>query len=97
MQEHIFEVENIRCGGCAHTITSKLKAVAGVQDVDIDIDAQKVTIAADSTDEHGTRQALRKVLVKLGYPEVGSEEAKSLLTKASSFVSCAVGKVSAKS
>ena len=30
-------VENIKCGGCASTIRSKLEAMAGVEKVDVDI------------------------------------------------------------
>ena len=29
-------VENIKCGGCARTITSKLNALEGVDSIDID-------------------------------------------------------------
>ena len=40
-------VENIKCGGCASTISSKLSALKGVTAVDVDIAEGIVTAEAD--------------------------------------------------
>ena len=86
------EVENIKCGGCANSITGKLKEDDRIQDVVVDIEHGVVTLEANS-DEVRTDAITR--LLKMGYPETGSVEGlKSVKAKASSFVSCAVGRMS---
>ena len=86
------EVENIRCGGCAHTITKKLMSLDGVNSVDVAIEDQIVTI--DGNDE-SDRLTYIAALYAMGYPEQGSVEGMTALTeKAKSVVSCAMGKVS---
>ena len=86
------EVENIRCGGCANTITKKLTAIEGVDTVDVAIEEQVVTI--DSDDE-SLRDEVVAALYKMGYPERGSVEGvDALKEKAKSVVSCAIGKIS---
>lgn len=86
------EVENIRCGGCANTITKKLTAIDGVEGVDISIEDQIVTI--NSADD-SVRDEVVAALYKMGYPERGTVEGgEALKEKAKSVVSCAIGKVS---
>ena len=63
-------VENIKCGGCANTIRSRLLEEPGVSDVEVDIEQGQVSIQAAG--DH--RAALVERLAKLGYPEVGSVE-----------------------
>ena len=84
-------VENIKCGGCASTIRSKLEAMAGVEKVDVDIAAGIVNVDGSAD----TRHAVTERLLKLGYPESGSAEGiAAAAAKAKSFVSCAVGRMS---
>ncbi len=84
-------VENIKCGGCANSISSKLAALEGVQSVDVDIENGIVRTEADD----GMRDALTASLLKMGYPESGTAEGiAAAKAKAKSFVSCAVGRVS---
>jgi len=85
------EVENIRCSGCANTITKKLMSLDDVQSVDISISEQIVTI---ETEGEAVRSPYVEALVAMGYPEQGSVEGIAALTgKAKSIVSCAIGKV----
>ncbi len=85
-------VENIRCGGCANTITKKLQGIEGVNAVEVAIEDQIVTI--DSEDE-AIRVPVVKALFAMGYPEQGTVEGvEALKEKAKSVVSCAVGKMS---
>ena len=87
-----FEVANIRCGGCANTITTKLNE-AGFKSVEVDLSCEprKVTIDLDNM---ALEAQLIMTLRKLGYPlcddNIGKLDRASL--KAKSFVSCAVGK-----
>ena len=83
-------VENIKCGGCANTIRTRMLAEDGVSSVEVDIEAGVVRIDGSGTD----REALARKLAQLGYPEVGSVEGlKAAAAKAKSFVSCAVGRM----
>jgi copper chaperone len=88
--EHIIEVENIRCGGCANTITHSLQKLDGVSSVSVDIENGRVTVTTDIDD----RERLVAALLKNGYPEKGSAEGlQAAKAKAKSFVSCAIGKL----
>ncbi|MGV6810067.1 MAG: heavy-metal-associated domain-containing protein [bacterium] len=92
-------VDNIRCGGCANSITHKLMTHAHIQSVDVNINEQTVTLTIDDTlDESSSdtiKATVRQQLHQLGYPEHGSVEGLQALTgKAKSVVSCAIGKMS---
>lgn len=90
--KHTIEVENIRCGGCASTITKRLLENSSIQSVNVLIDDQIVEIESD--DENG-KQAAITILESLGYPEKGTAEGLDALKgKAKSVVSCAIGKMS---
>jgi copper chaperone len=85
------DVENIKCGGCANSITSGLKALEGVVSVHVDVERGRVTVTGDDA----LRPAVSGHLQQLGYPEVGSTAGlASAKAKAKSFVSCAVGRFS---
>ncbi len=85
-------VENIRCGGCANTISKKLMAFEGVISIDILIDEQVVNI---ETENEAARPSYVEALLAMGYPEQGSVEGLAALKgKAKSVISCAIGKIS---
>jgi len=84
-------VENIKCGGCASTIRSKLEAMDSVNKIDVDIAEGIVSVEA----AEDTREAVITKLLKLGYPESGTAEGiAAARARAKSFVSCAVGRLS---
>jgi len=89
-----FEVENIRCGGCASTIRTAL-ADAGFTAVKVDLISKPRKVTAEIVDDESL-QLFKKVLRDHGYPLIGEQggfvDATTL--KAKSFVSCAVGKLS---
>lgn len=90
MQQFI-NVENIKCGGCAHSIVSKLSAINGVESVQVDVEKGRVNFQADTA----LVDQVKALLLSLGYPETGSIEGlKAVGAKAKSFVSCAIGKIS---
>ena len=85
------KVENIKCGGCASTIRSKLEAIEGVSGVDVQVEDGIVSIEA----AEDTREAVTARLTSLGYPESGTAEGiAAAKARARSFVSCAVGRLS---
>lgn len=86
-----FEVFNVKCGGCASTLKSKLYEEFGEVEVNLDTIPRKITLDIEDKDI----DKLSKALKKLGYP-LASEEMgflDSTSTKAKSFVSCAIGKM----
>lgn len=86
-----FEVENLKCGGCASTIEKTLRADPRVTRVVVDPTLDSVEIGAAA----GLRGELAATLARLGYPEKGSVEGlRSAAAVAKSYVSCAVGKMS---
>ncbi|CAC9471400.1 heavy-metal-associated domain-containing protein [bacterium endosymbiont of Bathymodiolus sp. 5 South] len=83
-------VENIKCGGCAGTITKKLNAEFNTDSVKVEVEQGMVTINI----EDNKRDEVTKVLLGLGYPETDSVHGlSSAKAKAKSFVSCAIGKM----
>ena len=87
---YMISVENIKCGGCAHTIKTKLEELDGIDEVSVAIEAGEVTI--QGTDD--SRDIAASELLRLGYPEKGTAEGiKAAAAKAKSFVSCAIGRI----
>lgn len=82
-------VQNLKCGGCAHTITSKISAIENISNLEVDVEQNRVSfnylMDADVL-------AVKIKLKNLGYPSI--EDDNSLVSKAKSFVSCATGKIS---
>ncbi len=86
-----FQLENVKCGGCANMLKSKLKERFG--EIEVDLEVYPGTITLDIEDEEIGE--LGKALKKLGYP-YSSERlgfVSETTAKAKSFVSCAVGKM----
>ncbi len=84
------QVENIKCGGCASTITKNLEADERISKIEIDIEQGLVSI--ESSED--AREDFTQALLKMGYPESGTAEGiEAAKAKAKSFVSCAIGRV----
>ncbi len=82
-------IQNLKCSGCANTITREILSIETIQNVAVNVEENSVTF------DYGTDEKLHEVkekLKSLGYPEDG--EANSLTAKAKSYVSCAIGKMS---
>lgn len=83
-------VENIKCGGCANTITTRLNEMDTIDSCEVDVEKGIVSINGDES----SREQVTQLLLKLGYPESGTAEGlKAATAKAKSFVSCAVGRI----
>ncbi|MFZ2650587.1 MAG: heavy metal-associated domain-containing protein [Burkholderiaceae bacterium] len=86
-----FEVENLKCGGCARTIEKALRA--DVRVTRIDVDPSRDLVVVETAAE--LRAELATTLARLGYPEKGSIDGlSSAAALAKSFLSCAVGRLS---
>lgn len=81
-------VENIKCGGCINGIKNALSAFPGVKSVEIILDEEKVIIQGDRLE----KSVFVTKMDGMGYPEKGNN---TFLKEAKSYVSCAIGKVTA--
>ncbi len=86
------EIVNLKCGGCVNTVKKGVLSIEGINEVEVDLEASKVTIP--TSDEKLIEEAKVK-LSKMGYPEIG--DANTMIHKAKSFVSCATGKMISES
>ncbi len=86
-----FEVLNVKCGGCANTLTKSLSKEFGEVTVDLESEPRKITLDIDDNRLEELKIALRK----LGYPLATDElnTIESIKASAKSFVSCAIGKM----
>ena len=66
MQTEIFQVLNVKCGGCAANIQNGLAELDSVASIDVDIESGHVKVNGEALD----RQQLAEKLTSLGYPEV---------------------------
>ena len=81
-------VENIKCSGCINRIKNALKAFSDVKSVEILLEEEKVIIHGKNLN----KSIFVTKLDRMGYPEKGNN---TFLKEAKSYVSCAIGKVSA--
>ena len=86
-----FEVLNVKCGGCANTLKTKLEPKFGEVEVNLDVMPRQITLGVNEEQIPELREALKS----LGYPmsdeDLGFVE--NTTAKAKSFVSCTIGKV----
>ena len=82
------QIENLKCVGCANTITKGLQSINGVEDLNVNVEASQVGFTlSDQT----ILSSVKEKLSKMGYPEVGNPN--SVLKQAKSFVSCVIGRI----
>jgi copper chaperone len=83
-------VDNLKCGGCANTITKSLEKIVGIKNVNVDVDKGLVNFDADAS----LYDDAAKKLDDLGYPARGSASGiHGAVEAAKSYVSCAIGRV----
>lgn len=87
-----YEVLNIKCGGCAGTVKSKLKD--RFPDIEVSLESDPRVVSATIENEEDEAYLL-KTLKSLGYPSIHEDLGglEGALLKGKSFVSCAIGKM----
>ncbi len=83
------KIQNLKCGGCANTIITKVSSLENVKEVTVNVEDSTVTFNTPSEKEI---ENVKNKLSVLGYPAEG--ENNSVISKAKSYVSCATGKMS---
>lgn len=89
MIQETIKIQNLKCGGCAHTIKEQLGALPGALSVSVNTDTDEVSI---SHEESLSRTVISEKLKAIGYPEAGDDN--STFTKVKSYASCMIGKIS---
>jgi copper chaperone len=85
-----WQIDNVKCGGCARRIRQRVAALAGVSRVSVDVDAG--TISFDAADDVQLKVA--KTLATLGYPRSGSVSGVgAVAADVRSVVSCTIGRL----
>ncbi|WP_088324028.1 heavy-metal-associated domain-containing protein [Polaribacter tangerinus] len=87
MKTTTIQIENLKCGGCASTIKKGVLSVNNITDVTVDLENSAVIVSH----ENANLEQIKDKLSALGYPEVGDKN--TIVHKAKSFVSCAVGRI----
>ena len=82
------QIQNLKCGGCKATIVSELSKLKTINNISVNIEDSTVSLEYEIESELST---IKSVLSKLGYPTI--DENNSLLKKAKSYASCAVGRM----
>lgn len=80
-------IANLKCGGCATTITNELTKLKGVFKVQVDNETDCVNIEYENIN----REKIIEKLHDLGYPEATEEN--GLLLQLKSYASCMIGRV----
>jgi copper chaperone CopZ len=86
-----FQIENVKCGGCANTLKKALFEEFGEVEVNLEVIPREITLKI----EENQIESLKSKLKTLGYP-LSSDELNTIekiTTTAKSFVSCAIGKM----
>ena len=85
----VIPIQNLKCGGCAKTIITKLEEIPTITNVSVSVESSSVSFDALKQEDIATAKTKLK---SIGYPSLDQEN--SVLSKAKSFVSCATGKLS---
>ena len=84
----ILYLDNIKCGGCANSISKKLTSIEGITEVDVDIEGGAIKM---NFSNESILETAKTALAKMGYPEKGTSD---FIDNAKSYVSCMIGRMS---
>jgi copper chaperone CopZ len=88
MKTETIKVDNLKCHGCAKTISRELTWIGEV--INVDVDVEESIVKVDYTGKNKMREIFLEKLRKLGYPEEGTG---NINQKVKSYVSCAIGRI----
>lgn len=64
MATNTYQVKGMTCGHCVAAVTSEVSGIAGVSDVQVDLEAGTVTVTAD---QPPSEAAVREAVDEAGY------------------------------
>ena len=62
--EKVYNIEGVKCGGCAAVVKEKLSDIEGVENVEVDV-AEKKLIVVGTTDKEVLQKALSDTKFKI--------------------------------
>ncbi len=65
MDTRTYQVPNISCGHCVHTIQTELAGLAGVRQVDVNMSEKRVAV---NFEPPATDESIRRLLGEIDYP-----------------------------
>ncbi len=84
--QYIFEVENLKCGGCINSLKSGLLSLDGVETVEVELGIGRVKVESKTNIEN----RIKSKLSEIGYPQKGDN---TLSKQVQSYISCVSGKI----
>ena len=85
--ESTIYIQNLKCGGCATTISKNISTIESVENVSINVENNSISLSH----QPDFLEKIKQTLKKIGYPEQGKDN--NIMDKAKSYMSCAVGKM----
>lgn len=85
--ESTIYIQNLKCGGCATTISKNISTIESVENVSINVENNSISLSH----QPDFLEKIKQTLKKIGYPEQGEDN--NIMDKAKSYMSCAVGKM----
>ncbi|MDB4297801.1 heavy-metal-associated domain-containing protein [Flavobacteriaceae bacterium] len=86
--ETTIKIQNLKCGGCAATIVKKINEIDGVSNTLVNVETSEVSYTYTNKEN---LEVVKNKLSAIGYPL--EDEENTILKKANSYVSCAIGKI----
>jgi copper chaperone CopZ len=71
MKSLTFDIPNISCNHCVHTIETEIADLAGVRSVHADVNTRRAIIMYD---EPATEEKIRELLAEINYPALDSPQ-----------------------
>ncbi len=69
MKTVTYQIPNISCNHCVHTVEMEVGNLEGVEEVNADVDSKQATITFD---DPATEENIKQLLARINYPaEVG--------------------------
>ena len=59
-QQLVYSVPGVSCGHCRAAITEEVAPLAGVESVDVDLEAKRVAVRGDDLDDAAIRAAIEE-------------------------------------
>lgn len=62
--EKVYNIEGVKCGGCAAVVKEKLSNIEGIENLEVDVDEKKL-IVVGTTDKEVLQKALSDTKFKI--------------------------------
>jgi copper chaperone len=81
-------LDNIKCSGCANSISKRLNEIEGVESATVNVEEGYISF---NSQNKNILDNVKSAMAKMGYPEKGTSD---FIDNAKSYVSCMIGRLS---